>query len=461
MFLLGRVRIVPALVAGPLLLAPPVAAQAFPGDSAIRAMVLPWIEQGRIAGVVVGLTENGRQRIIAAGRRGVPGSPAPDARTVFEIGSATKVFTGIVLGDMVERGEVALEDPVAKYLPPGTKVPSRGGREITLLDLATHTSGLPRLPSNLRPADGANPYADYTPALLYEFLAAHTLGRDPGASYEYSNLGMGFLGHALWRRAGRDLESLYQERILRPLGLRDTRIRLTPELEARLAQGHDASLAPAGKWDMPTLAGAGALSSTAADMLRFLEANLNGAPGTLGRAMAAAREPRRPAGGPMQIGLGWHILQTGTRRIVWHNGGTGGYHSFVGFDPDGRRGVVILINTAASLDELGFHLLDPSRPYAPPRPWPATVALTPAQLDALTGEYQLAPGFSITVIREGDQAFAQATGQPRFPIFADSDSTFYLRVVEARLTFRRDSTGRVGGLVLHQGGRDLPGRRVP
>jgi Beta-lactamase class C and other penicillin binding proteins len=161
-----------------------------------------------------------------------------DGDTIFEIGSATKVFTSLLLADAVKRGEVALTDPVAKYLPAEVKVPERAGRKITLVDLATHTSGLPSVPSNLAPKNPANPYAGYTVQQLYDFLSTYQLSRDIGAQYDYSNLGVGLLDNALSRRAGVDYETLVQTRITRPLGMKSTSIALSEEQKRRLASGH-------------------------------------------------------------------------------------------------------------------------------------------------------------------------------------------------------------------------------
>src|SRR4029453_3090616 len=136
-------------------------------------------------------------------------------------------------------------------------------------DLATHTSGLPRLPSPFTPKNPANPYADYSVEDLYRFLSSHELRRDIGSQYEYSNLGGGLLGHVLARRAGMDYEALVRARITGPLGMNDTRIVLTPEMRGRLAAGHNAALKPVPNWDLPTLAGAGALRSTVNDLLKF------------------------------------------------------------------------------------------------------------------------------------------------------------------------------------------------
>src|SRR5271156_2182391 len=237
--------------------------------------------------------------------------------TVFEIGSATKVFTSVLLSDMVRRGEVALTDPVSKYLPAGVGVPQRNGRQIALQDLATHTSGLPRLPANWKPKDEANPYSDYSVAQLYEFLSSYELSRDIGSQYEYSNLGAGLLGHVLALRAGLDYEALVRARITEPLGMKDTGIALSPEMKGRMAVGHDWKLTPVPNWDLPTLAGAGALRSNATDILTFLAANLGYTKTPLAPAMAAMLNVRRPTGTPgLEVALGWRIYTTNGKEIV-------------------------------------------------------------------------------------------------------------------------------------------------
>ena len=224
---------------------------------------------------------------------------------MFEIGSVTKVFTALLLADMVRRGEVALDDPVAKYLPAEVKVPTRAGRSITLLDLATHTSALPRLPDNFQPKDPTNPYADYSVEQLYQFISSYQLTRDIGATFEYSNLGAGLLGHALARRAAMDYETLMRSRVLAPLGMSSTAIALSPELQSRLTAGHDAQLRTVPNWDLPTLAGAGALRSTANDLLAFL-AVLGQSESSLASAMTATLTVRRPVGAAgSDIALGW------------------------------------------------------------------------------------------------------------------------------------------------------------
>jgi CubicO group peptidase (beta-lactamase class C family) len=335
------------------------------GETDIRRILAERIDvQRQGVGLVVGIVEPSGRRVVAHGASG--SAAALDGETLFEIGSATKVFTAILLADAVARGEVDLSDPVATLLPSNLRMPSRGGKQITLEHLATHTSGLPRLPSNLTPKNLSNPYADYTAAQLYEFLSSHELTRDPGERYEYSNLGAGLLGHVLALKAGVDYETLVRRRITGPLGMASTTVTLDDGLKKRLAAGHNAQRVAVPNWDIPTLAGAGALRSSASDMLRFLSAQLGLMESPLSKTMAATLASRRPTGNPrMEIALGWHILQSpGGGEIVWHNGGTGGYRFFMGFNPKTKRGVVVLSNmsTPAGADDIGRHLLDASFP---------------------------------------------------------------------------------------------------
>jgi D-alanyl-D-alanine-carboxypeptidase/D-alanyl-D-alanine-endopeptidase len=452
------IRPIRALLALSLALSPAagVAAQSsLPGDSTVRAILEERLPLQGGGGFVVGLLDaDGGRRVVAVG--------AP-ADGVFEIGSITKVFTASILADMVARGEVRLDEPVADLLPDSVKVPARNGRRITLLDLATQSSGLPRMPTNFAPKDASNPFADYSVAQLYQFLSGYELPRDPGATYEYSNVGMGLLGFALARKAGMTYERLVTTRILQPLSLRETAITLSPALAARFVPGHGESGKVVPPWDIPTLAGAGALRSTARDMLTFLAANLDSTSDKLNRALHDTHASRRPTTIPnMTIGLAWHILTTPAgKTIVWHNGGTGGYRSFIGFDPARRVGVAVLTNSMVGADDIGYHLLDASLPLRPPPAPRAEVSLDSAIVARYVGDYELTPAFHIAVTRDGSQLFIQATGQPRLQIYAGSETEFFLKVVDAQISFVRDSAGTVTGLVLHQNGQNVPGRRLP
>jgi CubicO group peptidase (beta-lactamase class C family) len=435
-----------------------------PADEEIREILAARVgADADTVGIVVGIVEPEGSRVVAYGSTGGPDSRPVDGDTVFEIGSVTKVFTSLLLTEMAGNGELELDEPIAEYLPPEVTVPTRGGREITFLDLATQTSGLPRLPTNMAPADPENPYADYSVEQLYAFLSGYELPRDIGAEYEYSNFGVGLLGHVLTRVAGEDYETLVRMRIAGPLDMDDTRIALTPDRRARLAIGHDQRRAPVANWDIPTLAAAGALRSTANDMLSFLALHLGYVTSELAPAASAMLAERRPAGPAGEIALGWHIQPIDGGELVWHNGGTGGYRAFVGFDLDARVGVVALTNlsTPVGVDDIGRHLLDPSAPLVPadsplirPPRERTEISLDAELLETYVGRYELAPGAILTVTRDGNQLSAQLTGQGSLEIYPESETEFFLRAVDAQIEFRTDTEGRVNALVLTQLGRD-------
>lgn len=420
------------------------------------------VEQKKAVGIVVATIDAQGRNVVAFGKVAKDRDAVLDGDTVFEIGSVTKVFTSLLLADMVERGEVRLDTPVAELLPKTVKVPAHNGRQITLLDLSTQSSGLPRLPDNLRPTDLANPYADYDAAKLYQFLSGYTLPRDPGEKYEYSNLGAGLLGYALALKAGMPYGELVRHRILEPLGMRSTSIVLSDDQKRRLAAGYDAALNPAKNWDFDALAGCGALRSTANDLLRFLSANLELTDTPLKAAMRRMHSTRKPTGVPdLDIAMAWHIYTKFGGRIIWHNGGTGGYRSFIGFDPASKKGVVVLCNTFMDNDDVGLHMLDSRYAVAKFSAVREHVAMAVdgEALKRYEGEYQVVPAFTITVTRDGNRLMAQATNQAAFEIFAEKENEFFYKVVDAQITFVIEG-GRVTQLVLHQNGRDMKAPRI-
>jgi serine-type D-Ala-D-Ala carboxypeptidase/endopeptidase len=280
--------------------------------------------------------------------------------TIFQAGSVTKVFTALLLADMAERGEVRLSDPAARYLPGGQDAAGPA----TLADLATHTAGLPRLPRGLFwPAllSPRDPYARY-PASWFRRAARRALRTAPGGSpYVYSNFGYGVLGYLLSRAAGSAYEDLVATRVCAPLGLADTTFAVPGPSRDRKAQGHQGAR-PVPDWRMGALAAAGALYSTSADLGTLLQACLaaaaparldparpnpdsSGPDGPLTPAIRATLTPRQPASGG-EIGLAWHLAQRGDRRIIWHNGMTGGFSAMIAFDPDRGLGVAALANSA-------------------------------------------------------------------------------------------------------------------
>jgi D-alanyl-D-alanine-carboxypeptidase/D-alanyl-D-alanine-endopeptidase len=431
-----------------------------PSDFEIRRILSERIDdQKQSVGIVVGVIGPEGRRFVAHGHFGVDDPRPVNADTVFEIGSITKVFTALLLAEMSQRGEVELSDPVAKYLPEDVTVPQRGGKSITLADLATHTSGLPRMPGNFSPANPDNPYADYSVERLYRFLSKHRLARDIGSRGRYSNLGYGLLGHALARRGGGDYETLVRDRILAPLGMESTAITLSPAIKARLASGHSPALKAVPNWDMPTtFAGAGALRSTASDLLTFLEMALDMKESPLATALAATLATRRPTGKRDEnVGLGWIIAKSGNDEMIWHNGGTGGYRSFIGFLPKAGVGVVVLSNTSTPMgvDDIGQHLLNPKIPLAPSK---QHVTARTKLYDGYVGRYQLEPDAILSVTLEGGRLFARISGQERFELFPLSEGDFLY--VDAQITFKTDGKGHAESLTLHQNGRHMPAPRM-
>lgn len=410
------------------------------------------VDAGEYPALVVVVVDGSRSEVRGFGR--LADGKAPDGRTVFEIGSITKTFTALLLARQVESGAVRLDEPVSELLP-GVQVPSRNGKTITLENLATQHSGLPRLPTNMVPA-GNDPYAHYGSDQLKAFLASYQLGHDPGSTYAYSNLGFGLLGHALAEHAHATYGQLLQRQIFAPLSMHDSAVRLDDALRARLAGGHGENGKLTAPWNFDALAGAGAIKSTGNDMLRYLQANMGQLPSPLDAALRLTHTARADTPLPHErIGLAWMIRKEGDRTVTWHNGMTSGYASFMGFTADGKHGVVVLTNQQQSVDDLGLAVLLPDTPLHPAH---KTISLAAADLDAYVGSYQLAPGFILNVFRDDGQLYGQATGQGALPLFASARDEFFAKVADIRISFQR-TDGKVSGLVLHQHG-DHPAPRL-
>ncbi|HMD50505.1 MAG TPA: serine hydrolase domain-containing protein [Bryobacteraceae bacterium] len=307
-----------------------------PGDDEIRAILQQRVEhEQQSTGVVVGVIDSSGERVI-----GDPG--ILDGDSIFEIGSLTKIFTAMLLSDMALRGEVKLGDPAAKYVP--AKLPA----SISLQDLATHTSGLPRMPSNFA-ADG------YTRQMLLDFLSRYE--PPPNAEWKYSNLDYGVLGLAI----APDYETKLRSRITEPLEMNSTRVTLPPEDHARIAAGHDDHLTPVPASNFGALAPAAGLHSTANDLLKLLSAVLGYRRTSLAPAMTAMLNVRRATSTPgLTNALGWQISMPDGLEIVWKDGETPGYSSFLGFNAKAGVGVVVLSNTstARGVNDIGMYILD-------------------------------------------------------------------------------------------------------
>ncbi len=420
------------------------------------------VAAGDYPAIVVAVVDGDRSDVYGFGI--LENGKAPDADTIFQIGSITKTFTATLLAEAVIQGAVTLDTPVSALLPADT-LPTRGNKQITLGDLASQFSGLARLPNNLNVATAPDdPYANYDATKLKAFLAGYELPRDPGSAYEYSNLGYGLLGYALAQHATTSYPALLRTTLFKPLGMSSSSTTFDEPMDSRWATGHDTAGKATKPWHFDVLGGAGTINSTGADMLRYLEANMGRSADSLQPAVRLAQKPRREVGSNTRIGLAWMTQHSDEADVIWHNGMTAGYASFIGFTANRQRGVVILANKAQSVDDLGFAALLSDAPLAPVGASAAsvekTIALSSEQLDIYTGEYQLAENFTLRIFNTDDQLYAQATGQDAFPIFPSAENAFFAKVADIRIDFQLGKDGQTESLELHQGGHTSAARKL-
>lgn len=409
-------------------------------------------------GLVLAEIDGANVRHTVAGKFDESASATRPEQRIFEIGSITKVFTGLLLAQASLEGKLSLDDPIAKYLPADLPLdPSVAA--ITLAQLSSHTSGLPRLPDNLMPADPMDPYADYDEARLYAFLRSHKLEQPAPQPAEYSNLAVGLLGHLLGRVYGLSYEELVARKITGPLGLRDTTITLTPEQQARFVTPHSGSVAVK-PWRLNALAGAGALRSTAADMAKFVQA-LADPRSPVAAAWQIAREPRAPFGQRGQAGLGALSFTRNGETILYHAGGTGGFRSHFELSVRTGRGVVLLMNNDAP--EASVLVASALRPREPASLVVATapVSLPTAQLTEFAGVYEIDGRARFTaVVDDAGQLRIRLTGQAFLPVTPAGDDRFAATAFGAEFQFHRNAQRVVESVTLHQNGREIPARRT-
>lgn len=418
----------------------------------IDRLVQPYLDESIVVGMVVGVIRGNDSVVRGYGRVARDEPAQPHGQTVYEIGSITKTFTGLLLADAVVHGRLQLDRPIADLLPADVRTPQHEDGPIRLEHLATHASGLPRMPKNFSPSDARNPYADYSAQDLYAFLSSHSLACGPAVEREYSNLGFGLLGEIIAGQAGGSYGDLIQSRIVKPLEMESTAVELNESMQARLAPPYNADLNEDRRWNFQTMAGAGAVHSTVDDMLLYARAHLHPPDGQLGTAIELAWAVRQPAikGEDFAMGLGWHVARDGATR--WHNGQTGGYHSMLLINRPASVAVVVLANTATmEIDTLAEQLVRmlvgvPERP----RKFEKSVEVSADQIQRLAGRYQLAPTFILTVKIEGEKLMVRATGQPFFRVLPQSNTEWSYRVGEASLTFELDEDGPAKAVVLHQ-----------
>ena len=400
------------------------------------------VERGDARAIAVGLYARGKTAFKGFGRVGGDDARRPDADTLFEIGSITKVFTTLLAQTQVDADRLAWDRTLADSLGE-QEFASLSVAEIRIGELASHTSGLPRLPDNLRAEDPMDPYRGYGRRDLMSFLASFEV-RSLDKTYAYSNLGAGLLGELAADAAGLGYADAIRRDVLEPLGMRDSGVEVADP--ARLAPGFSAG-ADMPRWSgFDALAGAGALVSSVNDLLRFVDRNLT--PDAPDPALTAIRDRI----GPGDTAFGWHV-QDGDdgARIYWHNGGTGGYASFLAIRPDNATGVVILSTSTEynAITELGIAQITGK-----------AANRDVADIRAYPGAYRITKDLVLTVFIEDDRLFGQATGQTPFPLTPDGEHAFVFPAAGIRIVFDVDTSGTARKLKLNQGGQSLPGERV-
>lgn len=435
---------------------PKIAVDPMPHKAAVAAVVKPLMDVEYASGVVIGLYDAGKTEVYGFGKG--PGNQPPTASTLFEIGSITKVFTTLLLADSVERQEVSLQTDLADLLPPGVTVPVADHRTITLGQLATHTSGLPPMPPSIAgKSDAGNPYAHYSEDQLFADLVRAQLVAPPGTHVVFSNFGAGVLGYALGRKLGLGYEGAVLSRVVDPLGLGSTFFQVPEGAKFRRATGTNSDLTPVPYWYYGALAGAGALISDAHDMLALIEAELDASSGSalpLRHAMRFTQEQALDHTLGESAGLGWQIDTAGR---FWHTGQTGGFHSFVGFDPKTRRGVVVLASTASQLlDRLGedmYRVLsgDPPRPLHVP---------SPTQTAEYQGTYSLG-GENIAIVESNKRLYIVGRGVPAIRLLPISENELWIEPLQAVIGFQQDpATQRVVQAIFLRQEQKIIARRI-
>lgn len=425
-----------------------------PSNDAIRALLEQRMQHNGV-GIVVGVIDSRGRQVIANGVYAKGDPRKLDGDTVFQLGSLTKPFTGLLLADMVVRGEVALDDPASKYFPAGVQLAQKD-RPITLRDLARHVSGLPSMPENMSVRGQPDPYEAYTEQQLWQFVSAWQPPRAAGEG-RYSNLGFALLGRLLGRRAGIEYEPLLVQRVLGPLKMTSTAITVTDDMKRRLAPGHDRYLRPTGGWEMIAMPASGSLRSSANDLLKLMAAYLGLEATPLDRAIALQLEDGNGATRNVQA-LGWTVAPSG---VTVKDGGKSGYRSAAAFNRRTRTAVVVLAN-ARTEDlpvDMALHLLTgralAPAPSAPPQT--PIVTLAPAKLDRFAGRYKLASGEIVEVARAKGHLVLHAPGNGAIELHPTSDTEFFLNTGNDEYVFRLDASGRTEGVTQYGDGRSGKG----
>jgi len=448
-------------------------------DAQVKEILVQRIDVDKQAvGIAVAITDGAKVRFVTHGFTSLNNTDPITADTLFEAGSITKTFTSLLLADMVLKGEVKLDDPVERWLPHGSsglKLRDHTGAPIRLIDLATHRSGLPRLPSNMTTATKDDPYVDYRERDLLLYLKAResTVDKDAGKttkkrdeSYAYSNFGFGLLGYTLARAANTTYANLLQTRVLTPLGLTSTYLDMPNTEASRYSDGHllhrGAALMKTAHWRFDVIAPAGALVMSAKDIARYGQAASGAIDTPLRAAFELAQKRYGDGMSPMNpTGLAWILAPLNGRTVVNHDGMTGGFSASLWVDPERKSCVAVLSNASAAVLDIGLHLMEPSIPLKDLAAMRATAVSVDAKTMAqYVGTYALTPTFSVNVRLRDGKLFAQATGQGEFEIFGKSNTTFFARVTPLEIVFEDVKDGKASSFSLTQNGNTRKALRV-
>jgi CubicO group peptidase (beta-lactamase class C family) len=323
-------------------------------EQKIDSVARMYIQKGNTSGMSIGILQNGKISTYGYGETAKGNGKLPDANTLFEIGSITKTFTATLLAWYADKGMVNLTDPVTRYLPDSV-AQNTALKNISLMQLSNHTSGLPRLPSNFTGYAGYNPkdpYKNYSVPLMFQYLRSCTLTNKPGAAYDYSNLGVALLGVILEKVSGKNFEQMVGEIICHPLHMQNTVQHLNSEQAGRLVPAvYDERGKATPVWTFNGMTAHGALKSTVNDLLLYARANMRNGTSHLQKAMTLTHELTFSKG--TRMGLGWHIVGIAGVDYFFHNGGTAGSSSFLIFNNKKQLALVILSNAAEGVDDIG------------------------------------------------------------------------------------------------------------
>lgn len=421
-------------------------------EAQVRKLANPYVEHEQVVGLSVGVIKDGKSVTVHLGRMRADG-PTPDDDTIYELGSVSKVFTGILAADSIVQGKMRLDQPAQELLPATVTMPGDQAHPVTVKHLLTHQSGLPPIADNMPNVNSQNPYVGYTSELMYEFLSGHKLQRKAGSKAEYSNLGMSLAGHLVCRSAGLDYDQLLKQRLTGPLKMSSTGVTLGDDVKDQVATPYIGVGTPGVLWDFEDLPGAGGVRSTTADMLRFAAAHIEPADDAAGQAIELAWKKHQTGGGDAHaMGLAWQIA--GDRMTRWHNGQTLGSHSILLINRQIKCAVVVLSNTASmELDRLGQDVMQLlAGAHVEPRTFSKYITVADDVMQKYVGRYELTPQLVFTVSVKTGKLMVGLTGQPELPIYAKSETKWEYKAVPASIEFQLDDDGKCQSLELTQNG---------